>query len=47
MFTKQDQRWVFHKDALAQDAGPGVTRRVLAYNSQLMRSEERRVGKEC
>ena len=36
MFTKQDQRWVFHKDALAQDAGPGVTRRVLAYNSQLM-----------
>ena len=34
MFTKQDQRWVFHKDALAQDAGPGVTRRVLAYNSQ-------------
>ena len=36
MFTKQDQRWVFHKDALAQDAGPGVTRRVLAYTDGLM-----------
>ncbi|MDE7262108.1 MAG: cupin domain-containing protein, partial [Oscillospiraceae bacterium] len=36
MFTKQDQRWVFHRDALPQEAGPGVVRRVLAYNSQLM-----------
>ena len=41
MFTKQDQRWVFHKDTLAQDAGPGVTRRVLAFNSQLMCVENR------
>ena len=36
MFTKQDQRWVSHGDAQPQAAGPGVTRRVLAYNSQLM-----------
>lgn len=36
MFTKQDQRWVFHSDALPQDAGSGVTRRVLAYTEQLM-----------
>lgn len=36
MFTKQDQRWVFHEDALPQAAGEGVTRRVLAYGSQLM-----------
>ena len=41
MFTKQDQRWVFHSDALAQSAGEGVTRRVLAYNSQLMCVENR------
>ena len=41
MFTKQDQRWVFHKDALAQSAGEGVTRRVLAYNDQLMCVENR------
>ena len=36
MFTKQDQRWVFHGDTLPQPAGEGVTRRVLAYNDQLM-----------
>ena len=36
MFTKQDQRWVPHEDTLPQEAGPGVVRRVLAYNSQLM-----------
>lgn len=36
MFTKQDQRWVFHSDALPQDAGAGVTRRVLTYTEQLM-----------
>ena len=41
MFTEQNQRWVFHKDTLAQDAGPGVTRRVLAFNSQLMCVENR------
>lgn len=36
MFTKQDQRWVYHRDTLPQSGGTGVTRRVLAYNSQLM-----------
>ena len=36
MFTKQDQRWVFHADTLPQPAGEGVTRRVLAYSGQLM-----------
>lgn len=36
MFTKQGQRWVFHKDALPQQAGEGVVRRVLAYSGQLM-----------
>lgn len=41
MFTKQDQRWVFHKGALSQSAGEGVTRRVLAYNDQLMCVENR------
>ena len=41
MFTSQDQRWVFHQDTLAQSAGAGVTRRVLAYNSQLMCVENR------
>ena len=35
-FTRQDQRWVFHRDTLPQPAGAGVVRRVLAYNSQLM-----------
>ena len=30
MFTKQDQRWVFHQDTLPQEAGAGVIRRVLA-----------------
>jgi len=41
MFTKQDQRWVFHRDALPEQAGPGIIRRVLAYNSQLMCVENR------
>ena len=41
MFTKQDQRWVPHCDTLPQDAGKGVTRRVLAYSSQLMCVENR------
>lgn len=36
MFTKQNERWVPHGDALPQPAGPGVTRRVLAYCDQLM-----------
>lgn len=36
MFTKKDQRWVFHEDTLPQSGGEGVVRRVLAYNSGLM-----------
>ena len=36
MFTKQDQRWVFHKDTLPQKIGTGVVRRVLAYTDQFM-----------
>lgn len=36
MFTKQDERWVFHKNALPQPAGEGVVRRVLAYSDQMM-----------
>ena len=36
MSPKQHRRGVFQKDALARDPGPGVPRRVLAYNSQLM-----------
>ena len=36
MFTKQDQRWVFHGDTQPQQAGEGVVRRVLAYSGQLM-----------
>lgn len=41
MFTEQNQRWVFHKDAPAQPAGEGVVRRVLAYSDQLMCVENR------
>ena len=41
MFTKKDQRWVFHKDTLPQSGGEGVVRRVLAYNSGLMCVENR------
>lgn len=33
---EKHQRWVFHEDALAQDAGPGVERRILAYTDSLM-----------
>ncbi|MFV0467006.1 MAG: cupin domain-containing protein [Lachnospiraceae bacterium] len=29
-------KYVFHKDTIANAAGPGVTRRVLAYNDDLM-----------
>ena len=43
---EKKQRWVYHAEALPQTAGEGVTRRVLAYTDGL-RSEERRVGKEC
>ncbi|MBQ9624421.1 MAG: cupin domain-containing protein [Treponema sp.] len=32
----KNDRWVFYKDAKAQDAGNGVTRRVLAYSDDLM-----------
>jgi quercetin dioxygenase-like cupin family protein len=32
----QDERWVFHKDAKAEDQGNGVVRRVLAYSKDLM-----------
>ena len=36
MFTEKNQRWVFHRDTLPQNAGEGVVRRVLAYGGQLM-----------
>lgn len=36
MFTKQNQRWVFHQDTPPQKTGPGVVRRVLAYTDQIM-----------
>ena len=36
MFTEKDQRWVFHRNALPQPMGEGVTRRVLAYTDKLM-----------
>jgi len=35
MITK-GQRWAFRGGAAVQQAGPGVTRRVLAYNDTLM-----------
>ena len=41
MSIKQDQRWVPYQDAVPQEAGPGVVRRVLAYNSELMCVENR------
>lgn len=31
-----DERWVFHGDTEAVQAGPGVVRRVLAYSGELM-----------
>ena len=31
-----DQRWVMHKDTVATKPGEGVTRRVLAYNEDMM-----------
>ena len=31
-----DQRWVFHQNAKPEQAGEGVTRRVLAYSKDLM-----------
>lgn len=34
--TEKGQRWVPHSEASAQSAGPGVTRRVLAYTDGLM-----------
>lgn len=33
---EKHQRWVPHADALPQDGGEGVTRRVLAYTDSLM-----------
>ena len=33
---EKKQRWALHADALAQSAGAGVTRRVLAYTDGLM-----------
>ena len=32
----KNDRWVFYKDCAAEDAGNGVTRRVLAYSDNLM-----------
>lgn len=34
--TQKGQRWVPHDQTLPQSAGPGVTRRVLAYTDALM-----------
>ncbi len=34
--TEKGQRWVPHGDVLPQPAGPGVTRRMLAYTDGLM-----------
>lgn len=34
--TEKGQRWVPHGGAAAEEAGPGVTRRVLAYTDGLM-----------
>lgn len=34
--TQKGQRWVPHEDALAQPAGDGVIRRVLAYTDCMM-----------
>ena len=31
-----DQRWIFHDDVPTTAAGDGITRRVLAYDSQVM-----------
>lgn len=33
---EKHQRWVFHADALPQEVGEGVIRRVLAYTDSLM-----------
>ncbi|MGN0977630.1 MAG: cupin domain-containing protein [Faecousia sp.] len=33
---QKDQRWALHQDAAAQSGGKGVTRRILAYNKDLM-----------
>lgn len=33
---EKHQRWVFHQDALVQEADPGVKRRILAYTDSLM-----------
>ena len=32
----KNERWVFHSDSTAQNAGEGVERRVLAYSDDLM-----------
>ncbi len=32
----KNDRWVFHKDVEAQNAGEGVVRRVMAYSDDLM-----------
>lgn len=34
--TTKGQRWVFHDQAEAQDAGEGITRRIMAYSENLM-----------
>ncbi len=36
---EKHQRWVAHSETLPQDAGKGVTRRILAYNDNLMTVE--------
>ncbi|HIT33904.1 MAG TPA: cupin domain-containing protein [Candidatus Faecousia intestinigallinarum] len=33
---EKGQRWLTHKDALPQDGGSGMTRRILAYTDGLM-----------
>lgn len=34
--TQKGQKWVYHEEALAQDAGVGVVRRILAYDDAMM-----------
>lgn len=36
MKNKSGQRWVFHEDTTVTPADPGVERRILAYNSDVM-----------
>ncbi len=37
--TEKHQRWVPHQDVLKESGGEGVTRRILAYNDEIMTVE--------